>query len=235
MNEKIALVVFDLAGTTVKDNGEIARAFQKAMAAFGYIVPVAEINPLMGYEKREAIRTMLEEHEANGDRITTGLIEKIHDRFLKEMVYYYQTTTELEPLPGAEETFRELRKRGIKIGLNTGFSKPITDALMQRLNWVPQKADFVISSSDVAKGRPYPFMIQDLMHQADVSDPKQVIKVGDTEVDVREGQNAGCLYSIGVTTGAFTRAALLPFGPSFILDNLTELLPIIDPVPQHAI
>ena len=59
MKPNIALVVFDIAGTTVYDNGEIALAFQKALQASGYEVPVEKINPLMGYEKREAIRKML--------------------------------------------------------------------------------------------------------------------------------------------------------------------------------
>jgi phosphoglycolate phosphatase-like HAD superfamily hydrolase len=71
-------------------------------------------------------------------------------------------------------------------------------------------------------------MIERLMQQAGVLDARQVIKVGDTEVDIREGQNAGCLYSIGITTGAFTHKALEAYEPDFIIDHLTELLPIID-------
>jgi phosphonatase-like hydrolase len=228
MGAAVALVVFDIAGTTVIDNGEIAQSFQKAMQAFGYQVPVERINPLMGYEKGEAIRSLLQEHEVESNAITPEHVRNIHKRFLQEMIRYYQTTSELTPLPGAEETFQQLRQRGIKTALNTGFSKDITDVILQRLAWVPEKVDFVISSSEVARGRPFPFMIEALMQRAGVPDAKQVVKVGDTEVDVREGQNAGCLYSIGVTTGAFTRDALQPYQPSFIIDTLTELLPIID-------
>jgi phosphonatase-like hydrolase len=228
MNPVVSLVVFDIAGTTVRDNGEIVVAFQKALQASGYTVPVEKINPLMGYEKGEAIRKVLEELEENSDCITTAFISKTHKRFLEEMISYYQTTNELAPLPGVEETFGELKKRNVKIGLNTGFSKEITEVIIKRLAWVPEKVDYIVSSSEVAKGRPYPFMIQDLMQQAKVTDPAQVVKVGDTEVDIREGQNAGCLYSIGITTGAFTRDALQPYKPSFIIDQISELLPIID-------
>jgi len=232
MKPGIALIVFDIAGTTVRDDGAIARSFQRALQAFGYTVPVEEINPLMGYEKQQAIHKMLEEYELNKKLITTDLVGKIHQQFLDEMVLYYQTTTDLEPLPGVLDTFQELKERNIKVALNTGFSKAITDTILQRLEWVPEKVDYMISSSEVTKGRPFPFMIEDLMHQAGVHNSKQVIKVGDTEVDVREGQNAGCLYSIGVTTGAFTREALGPYHPSFIIDNISELLPIIDNQPQ---
>ena len=227
MSSPVELIVFDIAGTTVRDNGEIALAFQKALQAFGYNVPVAEINPLMGYEKREAIRNMLKRYGETKKTFTPEYIASIHQRFLQEMIRYYQITTELVPLPNVEATFDELKSRRIKIALNTGFSKDITDVIMQRLAWVG-KVDFVISSSEVAQGRPYPLMIEALMHKAGVTDPKKVIKVGDTEVDIREGQNAGCLYSVGITTGAFTRAALQPYHPSFIIDDIKEVLSIID-------
>lgn len=228
MKPPVSLIVFDIAGTTVRDNGEITWAFKKAMRAFGYKIPEEEINPLMGYEKGEAIRKMLYVHEKDTAIITPYFIQNIHTRFIQEMVLYYEKTTRLEPLPGAEKLFQELRYRNIKTALNTGFSKQITDVILRRLAWLPQQVDYVISSSEVAKGRPYPYMIQNLMQQAGVTDAQQVIKVGDTEVDVREGQNAGCLYSIAITTGAFSHEALEPFHPSFIIDSLAELLAIIE-------
>jgi phosphonatase-like hydrolase len=228
MKAPVALVVFDIAGTTLKDNNEVALAFQEALQAFGYTVPLEKINPLMGYEKGEAIRRMLEEYEELEVLITPAYIQQIHQQFLSIMVRYYNEATDLMPLPGVEEVFDRLKESGIKRALNTGFSKSITDVILQRLAWVPEKVDYVISSSEVPAGRPAPFMIESLMQQAGVPDAKQVIKVGDTEVDIREGRNAGCLYSIGITTGAFTREALEAYQPDFIIDNLAELLPIID-------
>lgn len=228
MKENVKLVVFDIAGTTLKDKGEIAIAFQKALQAFGCSVPVEEINPLMGYEKSEAIRAMLEKHGDLKKLITPEYIAEIHQRFLEEMIRYYREEDGLELLPGVEETFAGLKDRNIKIALNTGFSKDITDVILQRTAWAFEKVDAVISSSEVPKGRPHPFMIQKLMAETGVADSKQVVKVGDTEVDVREGQNANCLYAIGITTGAFTRSALAPYKPSFIIDTLAELIPIID-------
>jgi phosphonatase-like hydrolase len=231
MKAPVALVVFDIAGTTLRDNNEVALAFQEALQAFGYTVPLEKINPLMGYEKGEAIRRMLKEYEELEVLITPAYIQQIHQQFLSIMVRYYNEAIDLMPLPGVEEVFDRLKESGIKRALNTGFSKTITDVILQRLAWVPEKVDYVISSSEVPAGRPAPFMIKSLMQQAGVPNAKQVIKVGDTEVDIREGRNAGCLYSIGITTGAFTREALEAYQPDFIIDNLTELLPIIDKRP----
>jgi len=229
MKNDIQLVVFDIAGTTVKDNGEIAIAFQKAMAEKGYNVPVEKISPLMGYKKPEAIRMMLEEYETDVAMINAGYINSIHDRFLALMVEYYENTTDLKALPHAEEVFAYLKEHDVKVGLDTGFSSEITNVIVDRLGWLKDgKIDYVVSSDEVPAGRPQPYMIQKMMKEAGIDDPKKVVKLGDTEVDVNEGKNAGCLYAIGVTTGAFTRAQLEPYGPSFIINDLKELITILD-------
>jgi len=229
MNNSIQLIVFDIAGTTVKDNGEIATAFQKAMKENGYDIPTEKIYPLMGYKKPEAIRMMLKAYEPYAARITEDYINFIHDRFLQLMIEYYSATNELQPLPHTEEVFAYCRNKGIKIGLDTGFSNDITNVIIDRLGWLKDsKIDYVVSSNEVAAGRPHPYMIQKMMMAAGIDDPKKVVKLGDTEVDINEGKNAGCLYSIAVTTGAFTREQLYPYKPSFIIDDLNELITIIE-------
>jgi len=229
MGNIIQLAVFDIAGTTVKDNGEITLAFQSALHEHGYEIPAEKISLLMGYKKPEAIKMMLEEYEDDISMITAEYINTIHHRFIKLMMDYYATTAQLEPLPYAEEMFAWLKERGIKIGLDTGFSNDITDILINRLGWLRDgKIDAVVSSNEVQSGRPQPYMIQKLMQQCGVTDAAAVIKTGDTEVDVNEGKNAGCLYSIAVTTGAFTREQLEPYEPSFIIDSLQELIPILE-------
>lgn len=235
MKKGIELVVFDIAGTTVKDGGEIAIAFQKALDEFGYGVAVERINPLMGYKKTEAIRRLLMEQEA-GKEISFGLVNAIHERFIELMVDHYTTSANIDPLPHAESMFEWLKERGIRTGLDTGFPKVITDVIMSRLNWQERGlANFVISSDEVKAGRPWPFMIQELMQRSLVEDPLNVIKVGDTEVDVQEGKNAGCLYSIGITTGAFTKQQLEPYEPSYIIGDLEELVPIIEAIHYAAV
>lgn len=229
IGKQVELIVFDIAGTTVKDNGEIANAFQSALKEYGYDVPVEKINPLMGYKKTEAIKRMLTEYESEKGKITEEYINNIHDRFSELMISYYSSAEEITPLPNVEEVFALLKEKQINIGLDTGFSKEITDIIIDRLGWLKdKKIDIVISSNQVKAGRPLPYMIEEMMNGLDVKDAKKVIKVGDTEVDVFEGKNAGCLYSIGITTGAFTREELAVYEPSFIIDDIKELLSIID-------
>ena len=48
------------------------------------------INPLMGYEKNQAITQMLHLHEHNESKITTELVNNIHREFVKQMIHFYQ-------------------------------------------------------------------------------------------------------------------------------------------------
>ena len=225
----IKLVVFDMAGTTVRDENKVTETFRAALFKFGYLIPDSEINPLMGYKKSVAITKMLHKYEPVSEKITPDLINEIHQEFIHLMIDYYQRTHALEALPNVESTMRILRAAGIKIGLNTGFSKDIAETIIKRLCWREQALfDFLIASDEVEEGRPSPDMVNRLMKLSGVSSPLEVAKVGDTEVDVREGQNANCKYVIAVTTGAFTRNELEPYKPTHIIDDIAEILDIID-------
>jgi len=224
----IALVVFDIAGTTVKDDNKIGEAFQATLEKFGYQVPLEQINPFMGYEKNEAIREILKPFSNGSETIDDSLVSSIHRSFVGRMVRFYETTNDLEPLPHVEGTFEALRNSGIKIALNTGFSRNIADVILERLGWYERElVDFVVASDEVEQGRPHPDMIRKLMAKAGVADPIEVAKVGDTEVDVNEGKNAGCRYVIGVTTGAYTREELEPYEPTHIIDDIRNVVDII--------
>jgi phosphonatase-like hydrolase len=225
----IKLVVFDMAGTTVKDENKVTNTFRSALEKYGYNVAPEAINPLMGYEKRIAITKMLHLHEQDLTKITSELISNIHKEFVSLMIGYYQRAPVLEALPHAEATMVTLHSAGIKIGINTGFSKDIAETIVERLQWREKGIfDYLIGSDEVKNGRPDPAMIHKLMELASVTDAQEVAKVGDTEVDIREGQNAGCKYVIAVTTGAFTREELEPYHPTHIVDDIAEVINIIN-------
>ncbi|MBI2282619.1 MAG: HAD-IA family hydrolase [Bacteroidetes bacterium] len=226
---RTALVVFDIAGTTVSDKGNVNQAFRNALAEENIQVAIEEVNTLMGYRKIDAIMRMVVKHAPQ----LTGSgqeerINAIHNRFNSIMVDFYRNDAALEPLPFAEELFALLQEKGIKVALNTGFTRVITDAILQKLGW--DKAAFintVICSDEVPEGRPHPYMIQSIMQQLGISDAAKVVKVGDTEVDVNEGRNAGCGLVVAVTTGAYTREQLSPYHPDAIIDSLQELPALI--------
>lgn len=226
---QILLAVFDMAGTTIHDENSVARAFQSALNIHGYpSVTLQEANEKMGYAKPQAIRELLEIHEPDPAKITEGLIEEIHSAFVSGMLDFYSTDPSIRPVDDAEEVFRVLKEMGIKVALDTGFSRDITDIILHRVGWADgELVNATAASDEVPKGRPFPYMIQKIMRELNITDSKSVIKIGDTEVDVHEGHNAGCLMSIGITSGVFTEEELIRHQPTHIAKSLTEVLEIV--------
>lgn len=219
-----SLVVFDMAGTTVRDKGNVAEAFINALAQHNITVPAEEVNKVMGWRKKEAIRILLQKFHT----VDEELIDTLHEQFTQNMIAFYRQDEDLQPLPFAEDVFTALRNQNIKVALNTGFTRAITDVLLEQLNWATGNVvDDVIASDEVQEGRPHPFMIQELMKRHGIEDASTIVKVGDTEVDVLEGRNAACGLVVAVTTGAYTREALEEYQPDKIIDSLHELPSLI--------
>ncbi len=222
---RISLVVFDIAGTTLKDKDSVQKALQSALYKVDINISLSETMDVMGYPKPEAIRILLERKLEDKSRITPGFIEHIHQYLVEDMVGHYRSAPGVAEKEGVSQTFRILQKHGIKIALDTGFSRPIANAIIRRLDW-QDKIDVSITSDEVAHGRPHPDMIYKAMQLTGVEDPEAVAKVGDTASDLQQGKKAGCKYVIGVTTGNFTEAELREYEHTHLIAQLPEVLDI---------
>lgn len=221
MDMDIKLAVFDLAGTTVKDDDFVAQAFIAAFQHEGIEVTAADVNPWMGVRKTQAIAEVLYEKRGEADPV---LVERIHSSFVEAMVRFYSDSDEVTPMDGAEKLFRSLQSRGIRVAVNSGFPRVIVDAILLRFGWIWEGlVDDSIASDEVPAGRPFPHMIRSLMDRAGVLLPAQVMKVGDTTVDIEEGRQAECGLVIAVTTGANTQEELAEFTPDHIIDHLEAI------------
>ena len=221
----IKLVVCDIAGTTVVDKDFVSVAFVEAFLEEGIDLDPIEIKPLMGFKKTEAIMQVLNNIGRDYDDTVVG---RIHDNFERIMIRFYSNSNEVEGLPGVEEFFDFCRENGILVALNSGFPRKIVDVIMDRLGWVENcQVALTIASDEVAAGRPSPLMIQQLMEKLGIQNSSEVLKVGDTMVDIQEGHNAECGKVIGITTGTYSREQLEVYAPDHIIDNLLDLKRLI--------
>jgi len=214
----INLVVFDMAGTTVRDNGEVVSAFSFALAAHGVKVDSSQVNRVRGSSKKQAILELLPE-----DPNRVGQAERVYRSFVETLADTYARNG-VRAVEGAEEVFEDLKSRGILIALNTGFDREITNLLLNTLRWNEGKVDAVICGDDVAQGRPAPDLILQSMKTTGVLNPDEVANVGDTVLDLRAGDNAGVKWNIGVLSGAHDRAQLEQIPHTHILSSVHDLL-----------
>ena len=220
----IKLIVFDIAGTTVRDNDEVLLCFREACAQTGIEAPDARLNALMGVSKLEVFKILWGEQLGESEASEIEAKADVSYAVFREILEQYYHTHSVEPTEGALEIFDWCREHNIKIALNTGFYRAVTDIILNKLGWQAGGAiDFVITSDEVPSGRPTPYMIQAAMAHFGISDPKEVVKVGDTPVDLAEGRNAGCLLSLAVTNGTHSTAELAPLDGDGLLGSVLEL------------
>ena len=222
---KIAMVVFDMAGTTVDEGNVVYRTLHKAIEKVCPSVSFEDVLKLgAGKEKLQAIRETL---SGSNISLNEATIQEIFKDFLGLLDIAYAILI-VVPTNNTERLFNELRTKDINVVLNTGYNTVTAISLLNKLNWVKGvQYDLLVTSSDVSNNRPMPDMILYAMDKLNITDASTVIKVGDSTIDIEEGRNAGCKYNIGVTTGAHTKAQLESANPDYIFDNIYDVVSVL--------
>ena len=217
----LQFVLFDLIGTTIQDTHThgsiILESFQQAFLKNGYTISKAQLNEQRGKRKREAITTILENAQ-----LDTSLTNQIYEHFL---LLLEENIAAFQEIPKASEVFTLLQSKEIKIGIGSGLPLPFIKALIQQIGWQSTPFDYIGSSESLPAGRPNPIMIQQAMEQLAITDTSQVLKIGDTKVDILEGKNAKVKTAF-VKTGTQDIATILPLQPDYVFESVADLLEI---------
>jgi phosphonatase-like hydrolase len=219
----ITVACLDMAGTTVADDGSVIAAFSAAVEQFGlpegtqgYDDALAYVRQTMGQSKIEVFRHILGAEDAAQQ--ANAAFEEHYARSVRG--------GDVEPLPGATETFAALRAAGIKVCLATGFSPTTRDALLDALGWRPL-VDLVLSPADAGRGRPWPDLPLTALLRLGGGAVGELAVAGDTPSDVESGLRAGAGLVAGVLTGSSTREELEQAKAPVILDTIADLIPLV--------
>lgn len=217
--KKIELAVFDMAGTTVNEDNVVYKTVRAALAKHGVDVTLETVLECgAGKEKFRAISDILEESQ------NKSVDAKAVFQDFKGMLEDAYTNLNVGTYDGVEELFKILKKQEVKIVLNTGYDRKTAETLLDKLGWIPgEQVDALITADDVVNGRPSSEMIDKAMELFGVTDPQKVLKAGDSAIDIEEGKNANCGWTVGVLTGAQNREQLETARPSLILESLSSL------------
>lgn len=210
----VTLFLFDMAGTTVRDDGQVLETFLAVAHEAGLHPDREVLRSRMGWYKREVFAGLLEE----AGRTDVGADDLVA-RFNAHLAAAYRAAPP-EPLPGAEPSMAALRAAGIRYGFTTGFTAETARLLVELLGWQP---DVVVASDEVAHGRPAPDLILEAMARTGVTDPARVGVCGDTPSDLEAGTRAGCGYVIGVGHGTHALEELAAAPHTALLADLTTL------------
>jgi phosphonatase-like hydrolase len=213
----LELVIFDLAGTTVEDHGEVPSAFTAALDEYGIKVTPEQINAVRGSSKRQALLHLIPPGPEQ-----RRLAEEIYVSFRDHLTQRYASQG-VRPVPGAGLTFRLLREHHVRVALNTGFDRETTGVLLEALGWNEATVDAVVCGDDVTQGRPAPYMIFRAMEVTGAGTVHRVANVGDPTLDLQAGYNAGVRWNDGVLTGAHDRQSLEGAPHTHVLSSVAEV------------
>jgi phosphonoacetaldehyde hydrolase len=259
--ERVRAVVFDWAGTTV-DHGSLAPmgVFVKAFARFGVEITIEEARGPMGMAKRPHIAALMrlpriaaawcDKHRRQP---TEADIDAVYEVFVPMNVEVAGLYADV--IPGTAKVVAELRRRGLKIGSSTGYTRDIMAKVIPIAAAQGYSPDCIICTGDTPDGRPTPFMLYKAFLELAVWPAWACVKVDDTEVGIAEGLSGGC-WTVGVAvTGnvfglsladtaalssqafAERRAAAVSrlegAGAHYVIDSVAEILPVIKAIDER--
>jgi phosphoglycolate phosphatase len=220
---KPKFVAFDVAGTTMQDDGVVISAFESAFSkAFrqqwsehqnDWLTYVVET---MGQSKIEVFTHLLKNHQ---------LAIEANEVF--EAAYADVIANDgAEAIEGVEDVFRRLQADGIPVVLTTGFSRPTLDAILESLGWW-DLIDLSITPGEAGLGRPHPDMLNLAAQKLGVEDPSSVVVLGDTQSDMKAGIAFGAGRVYGVLTGCHDGEQLDAAGATAVLYSAADLFSLI--------
>ena len=212
--KNIKMFVFDIGGTIVNEGGIICSTLKNSIRNAGFQVGDNEIKTMYKKNKLDIIYDFVEDMNES---------KRIYSEYKRELKERYMAGEGLVLVDGVEDLFTELKNMNINVCLNSNFEREIVEHVVfkSKLEWL---VDDYVGKDDVIRGKPWPYMISRLMYRKGIENPKQVIMVGDTVMDIYAGKNAGTSEQIGVLSGMDDYYSLREAKATRIIDSLDKLI-----------
>ena len=213
------LIIFDLDGTLIDTRTDLANACNHALEQCGFPKrQLEEYNMLVGRGIDNLFRGAMP-----AEAVSEENVAKMRSIFVP---YYNEHGCEYtRPYEGILETLEELQGRGLHFAVASNKYQQGTEQLVKEFFG---KYDFVkvLGQRDGMPIKPDPLIVKEAMSGMPDITIDEVIYIGDSNVDMETGINAG-VRTVGVTWGFRTREELAAYNPYALIDNPLEILDLI--------
>ena len=217
--KNIKLLVCDMAGTIVNENGIIYKTMRNTLNNMGFNVRDDQMRGWYGKDKKEVLRKHISYHVYGN---IEPFVNQAEQKLIKDLETLYFEDNNVSLIHyDLFNFFEKLRSNDVKIALNTGYPSKFQEKLISHLN-MEEYIDSYISSDKVKYGRPYPYMIYRLAENFKLTSTDCIAKIGDTIPDMLEGINADCGLTIGTLTGVEDKENLSKYS-DFVVNNIMDL------------
>mgnify|MGYP003375568391 FL=1 len=209
------LIIFDLDGTLLDTIKDLGNACNYALKKCGFPErDMSEYNSLVGRGIYNLFRKALPP-EADGDEY----VMKMKEFFIP--YYDMHKTDRTRPYKGIPELLEKISDSGIKLAIASNKYQDGTEKLAEKF-FRKYKFEAILGQRDGMPIKPDPEIVYEAMQAAGIEDKSDVVYVGDSDVDMITGNNAG-VRTIGVTWGFRTKEELLLHSPWKTADSPEQI------------
>ena len=131
----------------------------------------------------------------------------------------------IQHYPGMPETLKELKKRGVKLGVCSNKPHEAAVKVVERM-FGSQIFDAVMGQSDSVRKKPAPDGPLKIAEQFGIK-PEECMYLGDSGTDMQTGKAAG-MYTVGVLWGYREKEELLKNGADYLVDSPEDILDLYE-------
>ena len=211
--------IFDLDGTLTDTLESLAFSVKETLKEMGLPqITTDECRSFVGNGARYLMERSL---EAAGDRELSRIEEgmEVYGRIFDENCTYLVT-----PYEGITETLKQMKDKGIKLAVLSNKPHQQTKKVVERI-FGEDVFDCVQGQKEGIARKPDPDGIYRLLEEMQAG-REECLYVGDSEVDVETGRNAG-VRMVGVSWGFRSREVLRAAGAGTIIDSPEELMQFV--------
>jgi phosphoglycolate phosphatase len=214
----IQAVIFDVGGTLVKTDSAILEALRLALLENGVVFTnQMDVVNVFGQGQMKNVRCAVE-----GSYQGVDINEKVEKCFaLFQKLFPSYVMDRFEVIEHVFYGLDELKKKGMKLVVLTGFDRRETTFFLERMG-LARYFDLVLCAEDIVMHRPNPRGLLLVVEQMAVK-KEEVLYVGDAWVDIQFARNAGVKVAC-VKTGAQDNALLEQEKPDYLVENFKELV-----------
>ncbi|MBO7514211.1 MAG: HAD-IIIA family hydrolase [Lachnospiraceae bacterium] len=207
------LIIFDLDGTLLNTLDDLTDSLNHVLAAHGLPQHSKQaVKGFVGNGVRKLIQRAVPEGEKN----------PLFETVLEENKAYYREHMNVKtaPYPGIRKALKRLKEAGYILAIASNKYDTATQGLREQ--FFADTIDVAIGDGVVATKKPAPEIIEEVMRRCGITDRKQVLYVGDSDVDIQTAENAG-IACISVSWGFRTARFLKAHGARVIIDRAGKL------------
>jgi phosphoglycolate phosphatase-like HAD superfamily hydrolase len=208
-------VCFDLDGTLVDSKETILKSTKEALdnLNIGYNIPEDIFSNMIGMHFVD-IFSKLNIDVIDFEKFIT-IYKQLYFEYMPDSILY----------PGVKVALEYLKRKGVKISLLTTKVQEQAERIINHFELL-SLFDYIMGRRDGFQHKPSPEPLIFICKEIEIQ-PSESLIVGDTELDVQCGKDAGA-KTCGVLYGYRTKEQIENEKPDFIISQLDELRKVLD-------